>query len=87
MPFTEAWLIRCDPFPVFENYKAVGLARNAGKGGGIAICLRQCYEFSITEPLSRVDPNVECLVLMLKSLSSLLSIGCLQAAKLYFWNF
>lgn len=60
--FTETWLCNTDMSPQFTNYNIARLDR-AGRGGGLAIYLRQRYCFQMLDDLSVSNGDIECLAI------------------------
>lgn len=60
--FTETWLCNIDMSPEFPNYSVVRLDR-AGRGGGLAIYMKQQYSFQVLDGLSMSSGDIECLAI------------------------
>lgn len=64
--FSETWLTVGEDPPYFENYTYNGIVRPVGRGGGVAIYVKQSLKHEVVPQFSLVNEVVECLMVRLE---------------------
>lgn len=64
--FSETWLTADKDPPYFENYTYNGLVRPVGRGGGVAIYVKQSLKHEVVPQFSVINEVVECLMVRLE---------------------
>lgn len=58
---TETWLTKEDVPPQLQGYSCESLSREKKRGGGIALYLKNHFQYQVIDNLTRIDENVESL--------------------------
>lgn len=65
--FTETWLTQSEKPPQLEGYTYQGITRTNGRGGGVAMYLREHLQYEVISSFTTTNEHIECLTVCLKS--------------------
>lgn len=85
--FSETWLKMHEDHLHIDKYKYNGLIRSHGRGGGLAVYVKQCYEHSVLDQFTVMDQNIECLAVSLSNIVVVLVYRPPTGKKSYFFEF